>query len=268
MQPPRAKKRLGQNFLQDTDIARQIALQTVADLDPSIPIVEVGGGRGALTCHLLALPHTLRVIEFDNACFDFLQTHFPALKGAIIQADFLKFNLQTLFPDQPFAVIGNYPYNISSQIVIKIIQNKDSIPLFAGMFQEEVARRLASPPAGRTRGILSVLLQAWYDAEYLFTVPPTAFVPQPKVQSGVVRFTRNSRTALGCDENLFVQIIKTTFNQRRKMLRHTLRPLLPQTPSAALFLQSPHLTRRPEQLNVDEFIELTNQVVTLRTTND
>lgn len=257
-----AKKRLGQNFLCDDAVARRIVSFVAGDAAASLSVVEVGGGRGALTKHLLALDRELTVVEFDATCVEFLLHTYAGLRERLVQADFLRLDLQQLCGGRQFVLIGNYPYNISSQIVIKVLANKALIPICGGMFQDEVALRLAASEGGRTRGVLSVLLQAWYNVEYLFSVPPTAFIPQPKVSGGVVRFCRNSRETLGCDEELFVRIVKTTFNQRRKMLRHTLRPLLAvaDCEESRAFLSRGDLCRRPEELSVDDFIGLTRNV--------
>lgn len=254
MKTVRPKKALGQHFLKDMQVAQRIA-QTLSEYT-NIPALEVGPGMGVLTRFLLDEGHDLSVIEIDAEAVGYMEKHFPELKGKIIEGDFLKLDLKTLFPGQ-FCVIGNYPYNISSQIFFKILDFKEKIPCCAGMLQKEVAERLAAPPGSRTYGILSVLLQAWYDVEYLFTVSEKVFDPPPKVKSGVIRVTRNSRTSLGCDEKLFKTVVKTTFNQRRKTLRNSIKPILGKAcPDYIL----PLFDKRPEQLSVEQFVELTEIV--------
>lgn len=208
---------------------------------------------GVLTQFLLKAEHDLSVVELDRESVSYLQENFPALDGRIISADFLKLDLDTLFPGE-FCVIGNYPYNISSQIFFKVLDHKNRIPCCSGMIQKEVAERLASGPGSKAYGILSVLLQAWYKVEYLFTVSETVFNPPPKVKSAVIRMTRNDRQDLGCDEKLFKTVVKTSFNQRRKMLRNSMKPLLgAEFPDYEL----PIFVKRPEQLSVEQFVELT-----------
>ena len=208
---------------------------------------------GVLTQFLLEAGHDLTVVELDMESVDYLNQNFPDLKGRIIAEDFLKLDLSKLFPGQ-FCVIGNYPYNISSQIFFKVLDYKDQIPCCSGMLQKEVAERLAAGPGSKTYGILSVLLQAWYDVEYLFTVSEKVFDPPPKVKSAVFKMTRNDRKELGCDEKLFKTVVKTSFNQRRKTLRNSMKPLLGKDcPDYAL----PIFDKRPEQLSVEQFVELT-----------
>lgn len=248
------KKSLGQHFLKDLDIARQIA-DTVSAYK-GMPILEVGPGMGVLTQFLLEAGQDLTVVELDRESVEYLNEHFPQLQGRIIGEDFLKLDLATLFPGQ-FCVIGNYPYNISSQIFFKVADYKDRIPCCSGMIQKEVAERMAAAPGSKTYGILSVLLQAWYDIEYLLTVPEHVFNPPPKVKSAVIRMTRNSTTQLGCDETLFKRVVKTGFNQRRKTLRNSLKPLLGKENE---IFDDPIFDKRPEQLSVQQFIELTNRI--------
>ena len=248
------KKSLGQHFLKDLSVAERIA-RTISGY-PDLPVLEVGLGTGVLTQFLLQDHPDLTVVELDRESVAYLQTHYPALEGRIIQADFLKMNLHVLFPSA-FCVIGNYPYNISSQIFFKVLEYRDKIPCCAGMIQKEVAERLASPPGKKSYGILSVLIQAWYDIEYLFTVEPIVFDPPPKVKSAVIRMTRNSRFVLDCDENLFRTVVKTAFNQRRKTMRNSLKPLLGKENE---IFALPVFDKRPEQLSVEEFIELTRLV--------
>lgn len=248
------KKSLGQHFLKDLDIARQIA-DTVSAYK-GMPILEVGPGMGVLTQFLLEAGQDLTVVELDRESVEYLNEHFPQLQRRIIGEDFLKLDLATLFPGQ-FCVIGNYPYNISSQIFFKVVDYKDRIPCCSGMIQKEVAERMAAAPGSKTYGILSVLLQAWYDIEYLLTVPEHVFNPPPKVKSAVIRMTRNSTTHLGCDETLFKRVVKTGFNQRRKTLRNSLKPLLGKENE---IFDDPIFDKRPEQLSVQQFIELTNRI--------
>ena len=245
------KKALGQHFLTDVTIAERIA----ATLDDYklMPVLEIGPGMGMLTRPLLDAGHNLTVVELDGESVEYLSQHFPELQGRILGEDFLKCDLSKLFPDK-FCVIGNYPYNISSQIFFKVLDYKDNIPCCSGMIQKEVAERLASPPGSKAYGILSVLLQAWYDVEYLFTVSEHVFDPPPKVKSAVIRMTRNNVTSLGCDEVLFKRVVKTAFNQRRKTLRNSLRPILGEAMSQ---MTDPVFNSRPEQLSVAQFVELT-----------
>lgn len=245
------KKSLGQHFLKDLQIARRIA--ETLNAYKQLPVLEIGPGMGVLTQFLLEEEHDLTVVELDMESVDYLEQNFPALEGRILAEDFLKLDLGKLFSG-PFCVIGNYPYNISSQIFFKVLDYKDHVPCCSGMIQKEVAERLASKPGKKAYGILSVLLQAWYDIEYLFTVSETVFDPPPKVKSAVIRMTRNSRTSLGCDEALFKTVVKTSFNQRRKTLRNSMKPLLGKDfPDYAL----PIFDKRPEQLSVEQFVELT-----------
>lgn len=240
--------------MKDLDIARQIA-DTVSAYK-GMPVLEVGPGMGVLTQFLLEAGQDLTVVELDRESVEYLNEHFPQLQGRIIGEDFLKLDLATLFPGE-FCVIGNYPYNISSQIFFKVADYKDRIPCCSGMIQKEVAERMAAAPGSKTYGILSVLLQAWYDIEYLLTVPEHVFNPPPKVKSAVIRMTRNSTTHLGCDETLFKRVVKTGFNQRRKTLRNSLKPLLGKENE---IFDDPIFDKRPEQLSVQQFIELTNRI--------
>lgn len=245
------KKALGQHFLKDLQIAKRIA-DTLSDYK-NLPILEIGPGMGVLTQFLLEANHDLTVVELDLESVAYLEQNFPALEGKILAEDFLRLDLSKLFAGQ-FCVIGNYPYNISSQIFFKVLDYKGHIPCCSGMIQKEVAERLAAGPGSKTYGILSVLLQAWYDIEYLFTVSETVFNPPPKVKSAVIRMTRNNRTELGCDQSLFKTVVKTSFNQRRKTLRNSMKPLLGKDcPDYTL----PVFDKRPEQLSVEQFIELT-----------
>lgn len=254
----RPKKNLGQHFLTDLDIARRIA--DTVDTCPDLPVLEVGPGMGVLTQYLVEKPREVRVVEIDRESVVYLNEHFPRLRDNIIGEDFLRMDLTSLFGGGQFVLTGNYPYDISSQIFFKMIDNKDLIPCCTGMIQREVALRMASAPGCKAYGILSVLIQAWYDVEYLFTVDEDVFNPPPKVKSAVIRMTRNGVTSLGCDEQLFRRVVKTVFNQRRKMLRVSLRPLLAGRDVPPSFFEQPMMTRRPEQLTVAEFVELTNMV--------
>lgn len=251
----RPKKALGQHFLTDQGVAQRIA-HTLADFT-QYPVLEIGPGMGVLTRWLLEMGVDLKVVEIDTESVDYLGRNFPELKGRIIEGDFLQMNLTDIYGSQPFCIIGNYPYNISSQIFFKLLDYKHQVPCCSGMLQKEVAERLAAKEGGKTRGILSVLLQAWYDVEYLFTVSEHVFCPPPKVKSGVIRLVRNSRTELPCSERLFRTVVKTTFGQRRKTLRNSIKPLLP--PGAPL-PESELLALRPEQLSVDQFFVLTNLI--------
>lgn len=249
----RAKKALGQHFLTDLSVAERIA-RTLDDYE-RMPVLEIGPGMGMLTQYLLHLGHDTHVIEIDTESVAYLQQHFPALEGRITEDDFLSIDLDRCIPEgKPFMLIGNYPYNISSQIFFRLLELRERIPVCSGMLQREVARRLASPPGNKDYGILSVLLQAWYDVEYLFTVDEHVFNPPPKVKSGVIRLVRNSRTDLGCSEGAFKTMVKTAFNQRRKTLRNSVRALFGSDyPDFGL----PIFSLRPEQLSVEQFIELT-----------
>jgi 16S rRNA (adenine1518-N6/adenine1519-N6)-dimethyltransferase len=263
------KKFLGQHFLTDLGIARDIA--DTVDACPDIPVLEVGPGMGVMTQYLVQKPRTVKVVEIDYESVSFLREKFPSLEENIIEDDFLKMHLENVFQGQSFVLTGNYPYNISSQIFFKMLDYKDLIPCCTGMIQKEVAERIAAAPGNKSYGILSVLIQAWYSVEYLFTVHEHVFNPPPKVKSAVIRMTRNSTTSLGCDEQLFKRLVKTTFNQRRKTLRNNIRPLLGELdtqcakegfpiPDHSTLLQDPIFSQRPEQLSVQQFIELTNRV--------
>lgn len=246
----RAKKALGQHFLTDQSIAMNIV-----DALKGTEALEVGPGMGVLTQYLLPREGmSLKVVEIDKESVVYLKKHFPKLGGDLIEGDFLKMDLDGVF-DGNYSVIGNFPYNISSQIFFKILEHRDRIPEVVCMIQKEVAERIAEKPGTKTYGILSVFLQVWYDIDYLFSVGPGAFNPPPKVQSAVIRLTRNSRTALGCDEKLFRTVVKTSFGMRRKTLRNSLKPLIP-----AELLQDPVFDLRPERLGVEDFIDLTNKL--------
>lgn len=256
----RPKKALGQHFLTDESIASRIA-DTLAPYK-GLPVMEVGPGMGVLTKYLIAGGHDVKVAEIDGESIDYLRYNYPELAGRILDADFLRLDLVQIYPDgQKFCVIGNYPYNISSQIFFHVLDYRDQVVCCSGMLQREVAERFAAAPGTKARGILSVLLQAWYDVEYLFTVSENVFNPPPKVKSGVIRMTRNSVTDLGCDEKLFKSVVKTAFGQRRKTLRNSIRGMFP---AGVPLPDDPLLSLRPEQLSVEQFIELTNLVSSSR----
>jgi len=243
---------LGQHFLTNDAIAQRIA--DALESDGALNVLEVGCGTGALTKHLLQRSDIrLKGIEIDDESIEYLRENFPALMPNLYAADFLKTDLRKIFPEGDFAVIGNFPYNISSQIFFKILDYRESVPQVVGMLQKEVAERLASGPGNKSYGILSVLLQAWYDIDYLFTVGEHEFSPPPKVKSAVIRLKRNTRTELGCDEAKFKQVVKTAFNQRRKTLRNSLKPIGVEVPEEYAGL-------RPEQLDVEQFIDLTKKI--------
>ena len=250
----RAKKYLGQHFLKDENIAKKIA--DTLSLDNYKKILEIGPGMGVLTKYLLQKDTDVFVIEIDTESVEYLHHNYPQLSKNILAADFLKLDLTQQFQDEPLAIIGNFPYNISSQIVFKVIENKERIPEFSGMFQKEVAQRICAAPGSKTYGILSVLTQAFYNTEYLFSVPPSVFVPPPKVDSGVIRLVRKENYQLPVDEKLFFSVVKTGFNQRRKTLRNSLKTfsLSENLKEDAIF------AKRPEQLSVQEFIALAQKI--------
>lgn len=258
MKSVRPKKQLGQHFLTDLGIAKAIA--DTVDACPEIPVLEVGPGMGVLTQYLMQKGRELKVVEIDTESVDYLNEKYEALRDSIIADDFLKMNLSGIFDGRKFVLTGNYPYDISSQIFFKMLDNKDLIPCCTGMIQREVAQRIASAPGCKAYGILSVMIQAWYDVEYLFTVDEDVFNPPPKVKSAVIRMTRNGVDDLGCDWNLFRRVVKTAFNQRRKMLRVSLRPLFAGRAMSEAFLAEGIMTMRPEQLSVQMFVDLTNMV--------
>jgi len=259
--PVRAKKFLGQHFLKDENIARRIG-ESIS-LAQTKNLLEIGPGTGVLTKYLLQKPWNLKVMELDRESVaylhrDFKQENFQISDKdfTIIEADFLKFNLADIFPEEEFAIIGHFPYNISSQILFKTIENRERIPVFSGMFQKEVAKRICEKPGSKAYGILSVLTQAFYEAEYLFTVPPGVFSPPPKVDSGVLRLIRKENFQLDCEEKLFFKVVKKSFQQRRKTLRNSLKSF---QLSEAL-RANPIFDKRPERLSVEEFISLTNLI--------
>ena len=260
----RAKKALGQHFLRDDKVARAIVDALVISGETH-DVLEVGPGTGVLTKYLLEREDiALKAVEIDRESVDYLLAHFPGIQGKLLEADFLSLKLEKIFPGN-FAVIGNFPYNISSQIFFKILEYRDSVPEVVCMIQKEVAERIAEKPGSKTYGILSVFLQAWYDIEYLFPVGPGCFLPPPKVDSAVIRLRRNGRTSLGCDEKLFRTVVKTAFGQRRKMMRNPLRPIAKakaqregwSEEALAEFLAAPVFSLRPETLGVEDFVKLT-----------
>lgn len=255
MHTVKPKKFLGQHFLKDLSVARAIA--DTVDACPDIPILEVGPGMGVMTQFLIPKGRKFKVVEIDFESVAYLREKWPELEDNIIEDDFLKMHLDRLFlgedgTPRQFVLTGNYPYNISSQIFFKMLDFKDLIPCCTGMIQKEVAERLAAKPGTKAFGILSVLIQLWYDVEYLFTVPPGVFNPPPKVQSAVIRMRRNDVTNPGCDIRLLTRIVKQAFQQRRKMLRGSLKGLIPADHAFG--------TLRPEQLSVEQFVQLTNDI--------
>ena len=266
MKSVRPKKQLGQHFLTDQDVARRIA--DTVDACPALPILEVGPGMGVLTQYLLPKGRPVKVVEIDTESVAYLKENMPQLGENILGDDFLRMPLDQVVGGQPFVLTGNYPYNISSQIFFHMLEYRDLIPCCTGMIQREVAQRMAAGPGSRTYGILSVLLQAWYSVEYLFTVDEHVFCPPPKVKSAVIRLTRNEVSSLPCNEVLLRRVVKTTFNQRRKTLRNNIRPLLAQIDNEQRekgmqpkdhteWLAQELFQKRPEQLSVQDFISLT-----------
>lgn len=253
-QSVRAKKHLGQHFLTDENIASKIA--DTLSYKGYDKVLEIGPGMGVLTKYLLEKNSEIHVIEIDTESVEYLESNYLHLRGRIHEKDFLKHDLSEIFRDEQFAIIGNFPYNISTQIVFKVLEMRDQIPEFSGMFQKEVAKRICEKEGNKTYGILSVLTQAFYEAEYLLTVPPKVFNPPPKVDSGVLRLTRKENFTLPCDEKLFFRVVKTAFNQRRKTLRNSLKILnLPDN-----LREDAIFGLRPEQLSFQQFIELTQKI--------
>ena len=257
-----AKKQLGQHFLKDERIAEKIA--NILLLAKTDQVLEIGPGTGVMTKYLVQKPIDLIAMDIDLESIDYLNREFKPFveltaqskSFKVIHGDILKFDSDQLFPKKQFAIIGNFPYNISSQIVFKTLENKERIPEFSGMFQKEVAQRICEKPGSKTYGILSVLVQAYYDAEYLFTVPPGVFNPPPKVDSGVLRLIRKENLDLGCDDTFFFKVVKTAFNQRRKTLRNSLKSLI----SSDVLKEDSIFDKRPEALGVDEFVSLTKKL--------
>ena len=257
MKSVKPKKNLGQHFLTDLNVAKRIA--DTVDACPNIPILEIGPGMGVLTQYLVEKHRDVKAVEIDKESVAYLNEAFPILHDNIVGADFLQMNLEDIFSGKQFVLTGNYPYDISSQIFFKMLDNRNLIPCCTGMIQREVALRIAAQPGNKTYGILSVLIQAWYDVEYLFTVDEDVFNPPPKVKSAVIRMTRNNVSKLNCDEILFKRLVKTVFNQRRKMLRVSLRQMIPNKANKNFYEQDV-MTKRPEQLTIAQFVELTNMV--------
>lgn len=253
MDKVRAKKHLGQHFLKDESIAKRIADSLCGEAS----VLEIGPGMGVLTKYLKdnSAVKALKLVEIDTESVTYLNENYPELKQDIISGDFLKMNLNTIFPT-PYAIMGNFPYNISNQILFKVFDNRNIINQVVGMFQKEVAERVVAPSGSKTYGILSVLLSAYYTGEYLFTVDEDVFSPPPKVKSAVIRLVRNTTTRLDCDEALFVRLVKTAFNQRRKMLRSSLKPLN----MSLANIEEPLLTKRAEQLTLEQFIHITKTI--------
>lgn len=247
----RPKKHLGQHFLTDKSIAKKIA-DAVSENTENL--IEIGPGKGILTEFLMERNfQDFRLVEIDSESVEYLNANYPALQDKIIQADFLRIDLKNIFKKE-FSIVGNFPYNISTQILFRVLENREVVPEVVGMFQKEVAERIASPPGSKKYGILSVLLQAFYTIHYLFTVNPGVFFPPPQVKSGVIKLTRNTRAQLDCDEKLFFEVVKTAFNQRRKTLRNSLKPFTISGPAIEI------LHKRPEQLTVEEFVLITNNL--------
>ena len=250
----RPKKKLGQHFLTDAGLAKKIA--DLLDEIPCKTIVEIGPGTGVLTQFLIPKEADLYLVEIDRESIEFLEEIHPTKPFKLIEADFLKLDLNQVFGTKPYAIIGNFPYNISSQIVFKALDHRAQIPFFAGMFQKEVAERICEPPGSKKYGILSVLVQLFYHATYLFTVPPQVFNPPPKVESGVIQLVRKKQFTLDCDEKRLIQIVKLSFQQRRKTLRNSLKSLnLPDN-----LREDSIFDLRPEHLSGDDFIQLTKRI--------
>lgn len=254
MEKVKAKKHLGQHFLKDESIAEAIA--DTLSLEGYNDVLEIGPGMGVLTKYLLRKDITTHVIEIDTESVDYLGEHYPDLKPRIISKDFLKYNIKEIFGEKQFAIIGNFPYNISTQIVFRMLELRDQIPEFSGMFQKEVAERICEKKGSKTYGILSVLAQAFYDAEYLFTVNEDVFNPPPKVKSGVMRLRRKDQYHLPCSEKLLFTVVKTAFQQRRKTLRNSLKTLN----LSDNLREDTIFDLRPEQLSVADFIGLTQKI--------
>jgi 16S rRNA (adenine1518-N6/adenine1519-N6)-dimethyltransferase len=251
----KAKKSFGQHFLHREDLAKRIADSLSLAGSDYENVLEVGPGRGMLTKYLMLMPQNLKVVEADQDMVAYLQKYYPELSPNILYQDFLKLNLSQVFEGKPFGLVGNFPYNISSQIVFHMLEHKELVPEMVGMFQKEMAERIIAPPGSKTYGVISVLAQAFYTGKYLFNVDKSSFNPPPQVQSGVIRLLRKENQDLGCDPKLFRQIVKASFNQRRKMLRNTLKPFF-KDPAV---LEAPFFMQRPEQLPLEAFVELTQR---------
>jgi len=249
----KAKKSFGQHFLNKEDIAKRIADSLICQHQYNA-VLEVGPGKGVLTKYLLEKDFDFKAVEADFDMVNYLNYYYLGLENKIIAEDFLKVDLSKVFEGRPFGLIGNFPYNISSQILIKLIEYRDYIPEMVGMFQKELAERVIAGPGSKVYGVISVLVQAYYHGEYLFSVSPGSFTPPPKVKSGVIRLTRKEQKDLGCDAKLFKTIVKTTFGQRRKMLRNTMKTLIKDEE----LLKDEKFNKRPEQLSLEDFIDLTN----------
>jgi 16S rRNA (adenine1518-N6/adenine1519-N6)-dimethyltransferase len=254
MEKVKAKKHLGQHFLKDEEVAKNIA--DTLQLKGYEDILEIGPGMGVLTKYLLEKPVTTYVVEIDNESVEYLNDHYPKLQGKIIAKDFLRYDINEVFEGKQFAIIGNFPYNISTQIVFKALELRNQIPEFSGMFQKEVAQRICEKKGTKAYGILSVLVQAFYTAEYLFTVDETVFIPPPKVKSGVLRLTRKEDFSLPCSEKMFFRVVKTGFQQRRKTLRNSLKTMN----LSDELRQEKIFDLRPEQLSVADFINITQKI--------
>lgn len=250
----KAKKHLGQHFLTDESVAQNIA--NTLSFTGYKKVLEIGPGMGVLTKYLLEKPIETNVIEIDTESVAYLEENYPKLHGHIIAKDFLRYDLNEVFKNEEFAIIGNFPYNISTQIVFKTLEMRDQIPEFSGMFQKEVAKRICEKKGSKVYGILSVLTQAFYDAEYLFTVDEHVFDPPPKVKSGVLRLTRKENYQLPCDEKLFFSVVKQAFNQRRKTMRNSLKSMI----HSDNLKEDSIFDLRPEQLSYEQFIELTQKI--------
>lgn len=255
----KAKKSYGQHFLKSEEIAERIArsLTRLSDFDH---VIEVGPGRGMLTKYLLDQAYSLIAIEADRDMILYLNKHYPELKERIVSADFLKLDLAQLLPNKSFAIIGNFPYNISSQILFRMLEHREQIPELVGMFQREMGQRVVAPPGNKTYGVISVLVQAYYEGEYLFTVDRSQFNPPPEVQSGVIRLVRKENFDLGCSHKLFRQVVKQSFSQRRKMLRNTMKSFI----KGHEILQTEFFQQRPERLSVEDFVWLTQQIAQIQ----
>lgn len=251
----RAKKSYGQHFLTSEAISERIADSLVRRSEYN-KVLEIGPGKGMLTKYLLENDYQLYAVEADRDMVSYLQQNYPALTDTLIPADFLKLNLEDFFPTEPYAIIGNFPYNISSQILFKMLDYKEQIPELVGMFQKEMAERVVASPGNKDYGIISVLMQAYYEGEYLFTVDRENFAPPPRVTSAVIRLSRKEDLTMACDTKLFKSVVKQAFSQRRKMLRNTMKAFLKDSPR----LESDFFKQRPERLSVDDFVQLTNWV--------
>lgn len=251
----KAKKSFGQHFLNSEDIAHRIA-NSLIRTDATNAVLEVGPGKGVLSKYLLQKDIEYLAIEADRDMVSYLEHYYEEIRGKVILQDFLKADLSTAFDGKSFSLIGNFPYNISSQILIKLIEYRQYIPELVGMFQKELAERVIAPPGNKTYGVISVLVQAYYDGEYLFSVNPGSFTPPPKVKSGVIRLERKDNGELGCNPDLFRTVVKTSFGKRRKMLRNTIKSLVNDEQD----MKDTFFDQRPERLSLDDFIELTNFV--------